>query len=204
MRCPFCRASLSLDATICAACGRRPFTWLGDPFGTQELPGAAVVALPAPGPRPIQVLPSPRPRPAGVLPAPQPRPVDRLTPDKLIVAILAVSLGALHAPLLAGGLLAVVVLLFWRWPRLRTVRFLVILLVALLLGLIGVPAAPQAMAPSNRPPGGQTGPLGDWSEPLALGATPRSAKPAARHGGQGASARRPPGGVGLPWIEAGA
>src|SRR5687768_11562278 len=39
MRCPACNSENLPAAAYCGECGRRLFTWFGDPFGNQSPPG---------------------------------------------------------------------------------------------------------------------------------------------------------------------
>jgi hypothetical protein len=175
MRCPACRARTSPDDYACAECGRRPFTWLGDPFGTQELPGAT----------------------AAILSAAPPRPTGRLTPGKLVAATLVVALAALHAPLLAAGLALVAAFLVRSCPKFGWRRLLLLLLFFALVWVMFVPAA-RAMEPSNRSLASQPGPAGVQPAWLMPTATIRIAALAERHQPQAATTGRQPGDFGRP------
>src|SRR6266496_1111852 len=132
MRCPNCRLDMPSDAVICVQCGRHPFSWLGDPFGTQELP---------------EVRPATAPRPAATRPIRPRGPRAGLTAGKLIPVLLIIWLSTFHSPILAVLVAATFLLLVIFLPPIDTPSFLVLLVLIWVAELIAVPAARSAGSP---------------------------------------------------------
>jgi hypothetical protein len=124
MRCPSCWSEIAREEAACTQCGKRTFAWLGDPFGLQEPPTPKV------GRSATSARPSAETNWSTGLPL-----------GKLLLALLLI--GAAQQFLLLALVLPAIIglVVLWKWPRIDWARFLVLLAVLSLVGLLFVPAS---------------------------------------------------------------
>jgi Tfp pilus assembly protein PilF len=143
MRCPRCSTPPPADPFICAACGERLLTYLGEPFGpgtgvaTGAPAGGAVGAAPAGMPLPSGTPGGPYPPgPYGPPPAPPaaPRRSDGPGPliARLLVGLFATLVMLAWEPVDGLLMLGVLALLIWRGRRMHFALYMLVVVGAMI------------------------------------------------------------------------